>query len=712
MKWLLRILIAVILLLALLPAAAWFFFPWYAQPLLDRALEGKPFRIEVAGVEMQGNSAIGFRSVKAIFTAPPDECNEEATTYTLSLVNGALSFKFSNRDQQKSGGVLPKIVDATFTLKADSLSIIPNPQQFAFGDSNALIKIDLEVSRSNGFALSIKPLSATYSISDATVTREKLCFEGINYNVKLSDVGHWQQPIDTLRVTKLSSNGIPSPAGNFRALFGSKRDPRNPCTLTLSDCSVELFQWKASTERIDYNLKKKKSTFTINLPKIPLNKLPGIYQGGKSLPFAKGRISGSIPVEFQDSMIVVRNATVIAEKGSKIFFYTKEKKPLLSLDIGLTNGGEGLLKKLNTRINFTTKNEKPSGFALSGISATLFGGKISSTPFSFDPSSGNSRFTLKLNNVKLLDRIRLQGDIKGSLNGGISGTIPLSITKKSFALLNGTLQSTGGGSITLSPPSKKQSISERLFAQEPQDVTYSFSEPGFLCNRSVNGSTTISFKLKSLQQKTAGGDMVILSPSGRLSLWHDHLNPNMVSLSDFSMGIFEGTVAINHFDYDMAKKEGETTLQLSHIPLQKLLDLQGTKKIYATGALKGNIPVKIKNETFEIINGSLNAEEPGQIIYATTAEERAAANPGLRITYEALSNFLYAQMLSSINMAPDGKSAMTVQLKGANPEFQNGRPVELNLTIQQNLQDLMRSISVSSDVDQIISDKATKSKTP
>jgi hypothetical protein len=710
-KWLLRILISMILLLALL-AAAWFSFPWYVQSLLDRTLEGKPFRLEVAGVEMQGNSAIGFRSVKAIFTAPPDECNEEATTYTLSLVNGALSFKFSNRDQQKSGGVLPEIVDATFTLRADSLSIIPNPQQFTFGDRNALIKIDLEVSGSNGFALSIKPLSAAYSISDANVTREKLSLEGINYNVKLCDAGHWQQPIDTLRVTKLSSNGIPSPAGNFSALFGSKRDPRNPCTLTLSGCSVELFQWKASTERIDYNLKNKKSTFTLNLPKIPLNKLPGIYQGGKSLPFATGRISGSIPVEFQDSMIVVRNAMVIAEKESKIFFYTKEKKPLLSLDIGLSNRGEGLLKKFNTRINFTTKNEKPSGFALSGMSATLFGGKISSTPFSFDPSSGNSRFTLKLNNVKLLDRIRLQGDIKGSLNGGISGTIPLSITRKSFAIQNGTLQSTGGGSITVSPPSKKQSVSERLFAQEPQDVTYSFSEPGFLCNRSGDGSTTISFKLKSLQQKTASSDMVILSPSGRLSLWHDHLNPNMVSLSDFSMGIFDGTVAIKHIDYDMVKKEGETTLQLSHMPLQKLLDLQGTKKIYATGALNGNIPVKIKNDTLEIINGSLNAEEPGQIIYATTDEERAAANPGLRITYEALSNFLYTQMLSSINMAPNGKSAMTVQLKGANPGFQNGHPVELNLTIQQNLQDLMRSISVSSDVDQIISDKATKSKKP
>jgi hypothetical protein len=156
----------------------------------------------------------------------------------------------------------------------------------------------------------------------------------------------------------------------------------------------------------------------------------------------------------------------------------------------------------------------------------------------------------------------------------------------------------------------------------------------------------------------------------------------------------------------MQKKEGETELQLDNIPLQKLLDLQGTKKLFATGTVRGTIPVKMKNEVFEITNGGMNAEQSGQIIYATTPEERAAANQGLRTTYEALSNFLYVQLLSSINMAPDGKSAITIQLKGTNPDFQSGRSIELNLNVEQNLLDLMRSLSISSNVEQIITEKA------
>ncbi len=140
--------------------------------------------------------------------------------------------------------------------------------------------------------------------------------------------------------------------------------------------------------------------------------------------------------------------------------------------------------------------------------------------------------------------------------------------------------------------------------------------------------------------------------------------------------------------------------------MQKILDLQGTKKIFATGSIKGDIPIKLKNERFEIIDGGMKAEQSGQIIYTTTPEERAAANQGLRTTYEALSNFLYVQLTSSISMAPNGQSIITIHLKGTNPEFQGGRPIELNLNVQQNLLDLMRALSISSNVEQIISDKS------
>jgi hypothetical protein len=709
-KWLIRIPIALLLLPVLLTAAAWLSFPWYAQSILDRALDGKPFRIEVSGPGLPGPSGVGFRSLKTRFTTPPDKCSKNPASYTLSLSRGSLSWKLDNFNRNTAWWHIPHSFDAEFTLKADSLSLLPEPKQFTFSDRNALITGNIKIARNEGLSISLKPISVAYSIKNGTVTRDKFRLEGVNYSVKLNAAQHWQQATDTLYVAKLSSDGKPSPIGNFKALFSSKRDPLKPCMLKLSNCSVELFQWKASTERIEYDLKNKTSRFTLNLAEIPVAALPGFGHSGTTAFSAAGRVSGIIPIEFRDSTVMVRNAEITAGKGSQIIFYTSKNKPWLSYDLKSKNGGGKLLEHLNATITLNSKNEKLSSFALSDLSATLLGGKITSTPFSFDPLANRTRLTVRLNNIGALDRMQLHGDFKGSLKGSLSGSVPLTIEKNSFAISAARLKSTGGGTVTIAPPGKKQTTENRILGSNNTEASYTFSEPDLEISRSFKGSVTMHFKLKNLRRKTSGGELLLLAPGGTLTLWENRLHPELVTLSDFSAGILDGTISIGHADYDMTKKSAETILQLKNIPLQKLLDLQGTKKIYATGTVRGSIPVIMKDELFEIRKGDLNAEQSGQIIYATTPEERSAANQGLRTTYEALSNFLYMQLLSSISMSPDGKSVITIQLKGTNPDFQGGRAVELNLNVEQNLLDLLRSLSISSNVEEIISEKALKTR--
>jgi hypothetical protein len=705
LPWTLRILLALLFLLALLPTAAWFFFPWYAQSLVNRALEGKPVRIEVSGTELQGFSSVRFRSMTVLFTTSPDRCSD-AAAYTLSLTNGLLSWHFENLVTPVSGALLPNVVNAAFTIDADSLTLKSGSEKIVFGDRKPRLNTNIMVSRKNGFNIDFTPLSAAYRIEGATITSEKLRLEDVNFKVRLNAAGQWQQKRDTLSVAKLLNDGNPSPVSNFKALFGSQQDPLKPCTLTLTGCSMELLHWKASTERIDYDLNKKQSRFTLTMADIPLAEIPGFNRGGSKTPFSSGRISGFIPVEFQDSTLLVRNALVIAEKGTKVIFYARNSTPLLSLNLE----GKDVVKNLNARIILNSRNKKLSGLALSNLSATLLGGTIASTPINFDPSVNTTHLTLKLNKIKGLDRVRLYGDFKSAMKGTVSGTIPLVITKNGFSIQNAHLQSSGGGTVTMIEPSKKQSASERIFRTQTQYTDYTFNEPDLVLNRSLNGSTTITFSLKNLFSKSNERELLLTLPKVKLMLWHNRLNLDTASLSDFSAGIFDGKVAFRQFDYDMAKRKGETTLQVNNIPLQKLLDLQGAKKIYATGNAGGNIPIKMDGNSFEITNGGMNAEQSGQIIYATTPEERAAANEGLRTTYEALSNFLYVELLSTINMAKDGKSTITIQLKGTNPEFQSGRAIELNLNVEQNLLDLMRSISVSSNIEQMIIEKALQKR--
>jgi hypothetical protein len=713
-KWLQRIIAALLLLPFIFLAGAWLSFPWYAQSLLDRALQGTPFTIKISGIGIPGFSGVGFRSLEAVFVPPPDPCSEKATVYRMTFHEGMLALNLKplaeNLDLFATKEIRPGIL-AAFAITSDSLVLRTQPDQFTFIDRNPRISVMLGGSRRNWPRPSLQPLSATYSIRDAVVLRDNFRLEGLNYNVRLLAVEQWQQPRDTLKVMKLYSEGNPLPLGRFRALYTTKRDPLKPCMLTLDDCSLELFGWKTLTERIEYNLENNKTSFVLNLEKIPLNELPGFKTGGAKTPFASGKVNGFIPVEFSDSTIQVRNARVFAEKGTKIISYTRENKPWLSLEIGQNNDGSKILDNLNATIKLKSLHKKFSALEVSDLSASILGGTITSAPFSFNPSSGGSLLTLKLNNIDALGRVHLHGDFTGSLKGRISGLLPLRIEKNGFSIRNARLSSPGGGTVTLAVPRPKgQNLKERIFAGESMNADYIFSEPDIHFSRAFDGSTAISFTLKKLQRKTSGGELLLHSPTGKLSLRQNSQNPDLVTLSGFSAGFLDGRLSVMQADYDMAKKETETTLNLNGIPLQKLLDLQGTKKIYATGTVKGSIPVRIKSNSFEIMNGGMNAEQSGQIIYSSTPEERAAANQGLRTTYEAMSNFLYVQLLSSINMGPDGKSVITIRLRGNNPEFQGGRLVEMNLNVEQNLLDLLRSLSISSGIERIISEKAIQKK--
>ncbi len=701
LQWLRRILFAMLLLLALFPAAAWFFFPWYAQSLIDRALAGRPFRVEVSGAGLPDFSGVKFRSMRLLFTTPPDGCSE-AAAYTFLLTDGVLSWHVENPKTPASGALLPQAFNATITLKADSLTLKPKSGAVVVGDRKPAITVNVTITPLNGLAYSVKPLSAGYFIDQATVTSGKLRLEGVSFKVRLSAAEKWQQPRDSVHIAKLFSDGNEMPVSNFKALFGSVRDPLNPCTLMLTDCSVDLFGWKATTEQIAFDLKEKSSRFALSMEDIPLAKLPGFGGGDLNTPFAAGRVSGVIPVDFRDSILIVRNARVVAGKGTSLLFYTRERRPYLSFDM---SGGE-VVKNLDAKIVLNSRNEKFSGLSMSGISATLFGGRVTSAPVSFETSANAIGLTLKFDKVNALERIRLRGDFRGSLRGQVNGTLPLIFSKGEFSIRNAHLQSSGGGRITFAPPATQKSAEEPAFGRESADADYTFSEPELLINRSLGGATTIDFSLKNVLRRTGGGELLLLSPKGKLMLLHNRKNLAMASLSNFSAGVFGGRIAVGHIDYDMAKKSGETVLQLNNIPIQKLLELQGTSKLYATGKVMGTIPIKVNGELFEIMKGGVNAEQSGQIIYATTPEERAAANQGLRVTYEALSNFLYAELLSTITMARDGKSTITIQLKGNNPEFQGGRPVELNLKVEQNLLDLMRSLSLASNIEQSISKKA------
>ncbi len=706
MKRVLRIILAALLIVIVAAAAAWYAFPRYVQTLIDSAVEGKNISIQVNNPGLPSLSGISFGRLEVVFDTPPDSCTNSSASYVVVAHNGSLSWKRSQTDSPPITGLIPKILHFSLELNADSVHISQKTGDLTFSDSNPHMRGKVRILRKKGLIFEPVPESFEYGIENGTLVINKLRFDDIAYTFSIDRQNNWLQKPAPLEVASLYSGTDPAPLSNFKAWFGLQKDPENPCGITFKECSVDLFDLRAETPRIDYNPIKQETSFTLILQSLPLEQLPGFRRNDPERPFATGQLNGSIPVELRNSMLRIRNAVIRASAETKLLYYSLEGNPWLSIEAGTGNKESELFSNLNATIALNDEDENLPGIALKSFSAGLFGGSLKSGPMLHDPINGTNSFTFKLENVHLPEHIQLHGDFGGSLKGSLSGTVPLTVKEGRFSINNAFLSSKGNGSIIHAPPREKKSAQENIFGAPRPDATYTYSEPDLRIIRDFEGKTTIDFALKKITRKTSGGMLELSAPKGVLALWHVKRKPSLVSLSKFSAGFLEGSVGIENVDYDMAEKTAETELVLNNIPLQKLLDMQGMKKIYATGSIKGKIPVIMNEGVFEIPTGNMDADQTGKIIYATTPEERAAANESLRFTYEALSNFLYSELISSISMNPDGQSLIRLQLKGANPSFQEGRPVHLNLNVEQNLLHLLRSLTISTNIEEALTKKA------
>ncbi|WP_232203954.1 intermembrane phospholipid transport protein YdbH family protein [Chlorobaculum parvum] len=471
--------------------------------------------------------------------------------------------------------------------------------------------------------------------------------------------------------------------------------------MTFTDCSAQLFGVRASAPKVEFNLRNKRTAFELKVDNVPLAELSP--KTGKAA--ITGKLSGVIPVEYLDSTIRINNGTIDAEKGTKIAF--KTDKTTVTFDAGHRPSESPLIANLNALVSLDTVDGSLSAITLKSFSARLLDGRINSTPARYDLDSGTTAATINIDNASILDRLRLQGEFSGKLKGRISGSFPVRLTRNGFAIDNARLSAQGSSSILQTVAIPPSSGEERLFSKAgSSEVQWDFTDPVIVLNRAPAGKVTMDINLKSLKRKTGSGELLLTSPKGKLTMFAHPARPTLLSLSDFSAGLLDGTVAVERMDYDLATKHTETRVQLNGIPIQSLLDLQGASKLSATGTIRATIPLVLDNNAFSIPDGNMDAETKGTITYSTTPEERAAAGAGMRLTYEALGNFFYSELISTITMTPDGNSLISIKLKGRNPDFQNNRPVNLNLNIEQNLLDLFRSLTLSSDIEEAISKKA------
>ncbi|GAB2926066.1 intermembrane phospholipid transport YdbH family protein [Rheinheimera gaetbuli] len=172
---------------------------------------------------------------------------------------------------------------------------------------------------------------------------------------------------------------------------------------------------------------------------------------------------------------------------------------------------------------------------------------------------------------------------------------------------------------------------------------------------------------------------------------------NIQQLQLLAMG---GKVLVQPVQLDLAKAQQQLQLELQQIDLSQLLQQHPTTDLTGNGRISGSIPLQLGSNGASVTDGSIAAESPGgKLQYRPPAAQgMAASNQGMKVVLNALDDFHYSVLSSNVNYDTSGKLLLALNLQGQNPALEQGRAINLNINLEEDIPALITSLQLSSQI--------------
>jgi hypothetical protein len=177
-----------------------------------------------------------------------------------------------------------------------------------------------------------------------------------------------------------------------------------------------------------------------------------------------------------------------------------------------------------------------------------------------------------------------------------------------------------------------------------------------------------------------------------------------LTLKKFNGTLLDGTVSTPAQIFDFSRSAQNLMVTLRQINLTTLLQQHPASELSGSGQLSGDVPIEITSKGIRITKGLVAADAPGGHLkyQSARAAELAKTQPSMKLLTDALSDFHYSVLSSEVTYDENGKLLLAVRLEGKNPKLEKGRPINLNVNLEEDLPALLASMQLSSKVTDIV----------
>jgi hypothetical protein len=157
---------------------------------------------------------------------------------------------------------------------------------------------------------------------------------------------------------------------------------------------------------------------------------------------------------------------------------------------------------------------------------------------------------------------------------------------------------------------------------------------------------------------------------------------------------FAGGEITSAGEIDLQSEKREASLVVKGVDLTQLIEIIDLEGLSGSGTLEGELPLALVGDEIQIRNAVLRSTgEAGVIRYRPDpgTSNIAAVDRHFATALTILEDFRYERLEIEIDGSATEAVVIEVHFAGVNPNYQEGHPVEFNLSVDARLSDLLRT---------------------